>query len=61
MKLSVTKTFPSGAYEIYAIVKGEFIRRVYFGYTRREAVAMFKANPFPLTPHKRKKILVEQS
>jgi hypothetical protein len=41
--MSVTRLFPSGAWEVSAIIGGYLIRRVYYGYTKREAVAEFKA------------------
>lgn len=43
MPLTITKLFPSGALEVCAVVKGQLVSRRYFGYTRREAVAMFRA------------------
>jgi hypothetical protein len=45
-RLSVTRAVPSGAWIVSAIV-GDFREsRTYFGYTRREAVARFRAE-FP--------------
>ena len=41
--MSITKLFPSGAWEISDLVNGYLIRRVYYGYTKREAIAEFKA------------------
>jgi hypothetical protein len=42
--MTVTKLYPSGAWEVSAIVDGYLVRGVYFGYTKREAVAQFVAN-----------------
>jgi predicted deacylase len=44
MKTTVTKLFPSGALEVCAVVSGQLIRRRYFGYSRREAIRLFRAN-----------------
>ena len=41
--MSITKLFPSGALEVSAVVGGYLVRRVYFGYTRREAARAFRA------------------
>ncbi len=43
MKPSVTTLFPSGAIEVSAVIKGYLVTRKYYGYSRRDAVAMFKA------------------
>ncbi len=43
MKITATKLFPSGALELCALVSGSLVSRRYFGYTRREAFAMFRA------------------
>jgi hypothetical protein len=40
--VTVEKVFPSGAYRISDIVRGVLITRVYFDYTKKEAVALFK-------------------
>lgn len=45
-RLSVTRAFPSGAWVIAAIVGDTRQCRTYYGYTRREAVASFRAE-FP--------------
>lgn len=42
-EIIVTRLFPSGAYECAAIVDGYWVRRRYFGYTKREAVRLFWA------------------
>lgn len=41
--MTVARLFPSGAYEISAFVGDRLVTRRYFGYTRREAVAEFRA------------------
>lgn len=41
--LAVTKLFPSGAWEVAAIVGGYRLARTYYGYSRREAVKMYLA------------------
>jgi len=41
--MTITKLFPSGAWEVYSIIGGYLVRRVYFGYTKRQALRMFKA------------------
>jgi hypothetical protein len=43
MSVSATKVFPSGAWEISAIVRGYLVRRVYYFMSKREAIAEFKA------------------
>jgi hypothetical protein len=43
LEVTVTKTFPSGAWECFAIYKNEIFKKAYFFYTKREAVALFKA------------------
>jgi hypothetical protein len=40
--MTITKLFPSGAYEVSDIVNGHLFKRVYFGYTKKEAVKQFK-------------------
>lgn len=44
--MSVEKLHPSGAIRVSAIIGGYLVSRVYFGYSKRQAVAMFKAE-FP--------------
>lgn len=41
MTLSIEKTF-QGAWRISAMVNGYLVSEQYMGYTKREAVAMFK-------------------
>jgi len=40
--MTIEKTF-QGAWRISTIHNGEYITMQYFGYTKREAVALFKA------------------
>ena len=39
--MTITRPW-SGGYEICDIVAGRLLRRRYFGYTRREAIALFR-------------------
>ena len=41
--MNVEKLFPSGAYSISDIINGQLVTRRYMGYTKREAIAQFKA------------------
>jgi hypothetical protein len=41
--MTATKLHPSGAWEVSDIIGGYLVRRVYFGYTKAEAIAEFKA------------------
>lgn len=41
--MTITKLFPSGALEVSAIINGYLVRRVYYGYSKREAARMFRA------------------
>jgi hypothetical protein len=45
-RLSVTRAYPSGAWIIAAMIGDSRASRTYYGYTRREAVARFRAE-FP--------------
>jgi hypothetical protein len=45
-RLSVTRAAPSGAWIVSAIVGDSHASRTYYGYSRREAVARFRAE-FP--------------
>jgi hypothetical protein len=38
----VSRLYPSGAWEVSDIVGGYWVARTYYGYTRREAVALFR-------------------
>ena len=40
--MSIRKIPHSGAIEVCDIVRGYLVRRVYFGFTRKQAVAAFK-------------------
>ena len=40
--MTATKLFPSGAWEVSDIIGGHLVRRVYYGYTKRQALAEFK-------------------
>ena len=40
--MSIRKIPHSGALEISDIVRGYLVRRVYFGFTRKQAIAAFK-------------------
>lgn len=42
--LSVERVFPSGAWRVSAIVAGHLVTRTYLYYTKRQAVAMFRAD-----------------
>ena len=42
MTLSVTRLFPSGAWEVSAIIGNVWFRRTYYGYTKRQAVRAFR-------------------
>lgn len=41
--MSITKLFPGGAWEISDIIAGQLVRRVYYGYNKREAIQEFRA------------------
>ena len=38
----VERVLPSGAWEVYGTVKGYFMSRTYMGYTKREAIRLWK-------------------
>lgn len=40
--MTITKNQITGAYEISAIIGTRYLHRTYMGYTRREAVALFR-------------------
>jgi hypothetical protein len=40
--MTTTKLFPSGAYQVSDIIKGYWVTRTYYGYTKREAQRQFK-------------------
>lgn len=41
-KISASQLFPSGAWELSAIVGNQLIRKAYYGYGKREAMRMFR-------------------
>lgn len=41
--MSITKLHPSGAWEVSDIIDGHLVRRTYYGYSKRQALAEFKA------------------
>jgi hypothetical protein len=41
--MTVEKQFPSGAWLISDIVRGSLFTRRYMGYTKRQAITLFKA------------------
>lgn len=41
--VTVTRQFPSGAYECSAIWSGYRQKKVFYGYTKREAIRLFVA------------------
>ena len=41
--MTATKLFPSGAWQVSAIIGGHLVRRVFFGYAKREALQAFRA------------------
>lgn len=41
--MTVSKLTPSGAWEVSDIIGGYLVRRVYYGYTKREAIREFRA------------------
>ena len=40
--MTATKLFPSGAWEVCAIVRGYLVRRRYFGMGKRDALRAFR-------------------
>ncbi len=42
MQISITVLFPSGALELSAILGGQLVRRIYAGYSRKEARQHFR-------------------
>lgn len=41
--MSITKLFPSGAWEISDMIKGYLVRRIYFNCTKKQAISEFKS------------------
>lgn len=39
---TTTRLFPSGAWEVCDLIGGSWVRRTYYGYTKREAVTLFR-------------------
>lgn len=44
--MTATKLFPSGAWQVSAIIGGYLVKRTFFGYTKREALQAFRAEFF---------------
>ena len=40
--MTATKLFPSGAWEISTIHRGYRVSRVFMGYTKKQAIALFR-------------------
>lgn len=40
---TISRSFPSGAWECFGEVNGEYVRMSYFFYTKKEAIAEFRA------------------
>lgn len=40
--MTIEKTFPLAGYRITDIVDGRYISKLYLGYTKRHAIALFK-------------------
>lgn len=40
--MTITKVFPSGAYQVSDIIGGHLVTRTYYGYTKREAQRQFR-------------------
>lgn len=40
--MTVERIIPSGAWRVSAIIDGYYVTRQYIGYTKREAVRMFR-------------------
>lgn len=38
----VSRLYPSGAWEVSDIVAGYWVRRTYYGYTRAQALALYR-------------------
>ena len=41
--MTICKAFPSGAWQVSDIIGGYLVTRTYYGYTKREAIALFRA------------------
>ena len=42
LSVSIVRLFPSGAWEVSAVVRGFLVSRRYSGYTKREALRLFR-------------------
>lgn len=42
MTITATKLFPSGATEVCAVVSGRLVRRTFYGYSKRQSIALFR-------------------
>ena len=40
--MTIERMFPSGAYRIDAVIDGYLVTKWYYGYTKREAIRLFK-------------------
>lgn len=43
MTITATKLFPSGAWELSTIIGARYYRRVFYFYTKRDAMRLFRA------------------
>lgn len=41
--MTITRIFPSGAWQVSTIINGYLVTRTYYGYTKREAIALFRS------------------
>lgn len=41
--MTIERLFPSGAYAVSTVRGGRYFHRVYYGYTRKEALREFRA------------------
>jgi hypothetical protein len=40
--MTIERMFPSGGYRIDAVIDGYLVTKWYYGYTKREAIKLFK-------------------
>ena len=40
--MTISKVFPSGAWQVSDIIRGYLVTRTYYGYSKREAARMFR-------------------
>ena len=45
--MTTTRLFPSGAWEVSDVIGGRYVHAVYYGYSKREAVRLFKQEHNP--------------